>query len=397
MKANISLGAIGKVRIEKWSKSRPKEVYEFPNVVLRVGLETYLDRSFATADSSRCSGGNSCFLGTGTTTPSLNDLGLEQVDSSTGKYRTLTTPLSGYQDTEIYYASSIRFRYDWGEGEAAGTWTELGLAFWDLINSGGASVRGNDNTYSFPFSRALIRDENANPISLTVLPDEYLRIFYTVIGYYDKSIAGSSVSFDGVPTAMTSVELSTNWLDINFSWMRFFHNSLPLHFCRLVNNFTGAGSGGETILNDSRSANPEGRAVTFGFNSPPGRRSLYHNIQPSPQSNGAGYIRFFFDDVEKPLVKNISGEATVNVTAKHWEVLLIGKVSSATATTLTMTGANWTPDQFAGMVAGIVAGTGWQSMSTIVSNTADTLTISPGWHTMPIEGSLFEIREYDYV
>ena len=118
MKANIGLGAIGKVRIEKWSKSRPKEVYEFPNVVLRVGLETYLDRSFLGTGPDQCSGGNSCFLGTGTTAPSLNDLGLEQVDISTGRYRSFATPIAGHQNTASYYASAIRFRYDWGEGEA---------------------------------------------------------------------------------------------------------------------------------------------------------------------------------------------------------------------------------------------------------------------------------------
>ena len=391
MKASVGIGAVGMVRIEKWSKSRGKEVIEFPNVVLRVGLEEYINRCFISTTS--LSAGNSCFLGTGTTEPTLDDLGLEQVATATSRYYTSVSPLSAGHQTEEYVVGAIRFRYDWGEGEAAGTWTELGLAFWDQVGSSGAS-RGNANTYSFPFSRALIRDADGNPIALTVLPDEYLRVFYTLIGYIDRSIGASSVSFDGVPREMIIVVVNTSWRDRTSSgWRRLFHNTLPLWRGSLL---TAPSGGGSTIYSTSRVADLANKTVVFSFNEPPGTQTTYNRVGLNSSTVTSVDWTWEFDPVTKPLEKNISGTLTATVTAKHWKILRIGKVASATATTLTMTGANWTPDQFAGMVAGIVAGTGFCSMSTIVSNTTDTLTISPGWHTMPIEGSLFEIREYDY-
>lgn len=395
MKCSLGVGAVGMVRIEKWSKSRGKEVFEFPNVILRSGFETYIDRSL---DDLNASSGNSCFLGTGTMAPTLEDSGLEQVDASTGRYLTSASPLSGWHQTDDYFVSSIQFRYDWGEGEAEGTWTELGLAFWDLVGSS-AWERGNSNTYTYPFSRALIRGSDGSPISLTVLPDEYLRVFYTVIAYIDRSIGNSSVSFDGSPVLLSDKLFVENAYRITSSnWRRFFHHRLPLLGCSLL-VVPGQGSQSGRV---TRTPDHEGRSVLFTFSDPPGVFCRYNRIVigdtwSSSNRTTISRITWEFESVvDKPIEKNISGTATVSIKAKHWKILLLGKVSSATNTTLTMAGANWTTDQFAGMVAGIVAGDGWQSMSTIVSNTADTLTVSPNWHENPTEGSLFEIREYDY-
>lgn len=76
-------------------------------------------------------------------------------------------------------------------------------------------------------------------------------------------------------------------------------------------------------------------------------------------------------------------------------------VTSAVSTTLTSTGANRTVNQDAQRVLVITAGTGIGQRRTILSNTADTWTISTGsdgqtWATVPDTTSLFDVVEPNY-
>ncbi len=71
--------------------------------------------------------------------------------------------------------------------------------------------------------------------------------------------------------------------------------------------------------------------------------------------------------------------------------LSTGTATSAGATTITQSGAGWTPNQFAGMVLEITAGAGAGQSREIVSNTDSTITLSSEWITNPANGSQFRI------
>lgn len=66
-------------------------------------------------------------------------------------------------------------------------------------------------------------------------------------------------------------------------------------------------------------------------------------------------------------------------------------VSSSTSTTLQVANAGWTVDQFKGMTLTLTGATGAGQIRQIVSNTADTLTISTPWTTQPGSGTYFTI------
>lgn len=75
-----------------------------------------------------------------------------------------------------------------------------------------------------------------------------------------------------------------------------------------------------------------------------------------------------------------------------------GTATSGTATTLTDNTKNWTVNQFVGMKVRIINGTGVNQFRVIISNTADTLTISNGltdWQIIPDATSEYTIGGYD--
>jgi hypothetical protein len=75
-------------------------------------------------------------------------------------------------------------------------------------------------------------------------------------------------------------------------------------------------------------------------------------------------------------------------------------VASATASTLTKTGAGWTTNAYQNYTVVIVAGTGAGQRRTVSSNTSTVLTVSQDWVTTPDTTSLFvvvdEVIESDY-
>jgi len=73
----------------------------------------------------------------------------------------------------------------------------------------------------------------------------------------------------------------------------------------------------------------------------------------------------------------------------------LGTATSGTSTTLTKTSAGWTVNRFTNAVVAIISGTGAGQTRDIVSNTADTLTVTPAWTTNPASGSVYEIYHFD--
>lgn len=68
-----------------------------------------------------------------------------------------------------------------------------------------------------------------------------------------------------------------------------------------------------------------------------------------------------------------------------------GVATAGTDDTLTMTGAGWTVDEYAGAFVFLDYGTGTGPVRQIVSNTAEELTVSADWETAPQAGDVFRI------
>lgn len=70
--------------------------------------------------------------------------------------------------------------------------------------------------------------------------------------------------------------------------------------------------------------------------------------------------------------------------------------AGVTSTTITVSTATWTTNQFAGKLIYIDAGTGAGQERTVVSNTADTITVSVAWTTNPT-AAVFHVRTGKFV
>lgn len=130
---------------------------------------------------------NRCDVGTGTT-PEAN------TDTALVTRRATTTSVSRATVYAVYEATPVpRMVYTqtshFDEGAASGNLTEVGVG------------PGSDANAPL-FSRALIRDANNNPTSITVLSDEKLDVVWTLYVYPPADVTGSfNITVDGVVTA----------------------------------------------------------------------------------------------------------------------------------------------------------------------------------------------------
>jgi len=86
------------------------------------------------------------------------------------------------------------------------------------------------------------------------------------------------------------------------------------------------------------------------------------------------------------------------VDADEEDILALSRtVGSATATSLTDASGGWLADQWAGNRVVLTGGTGAGQTRLIASNTADTLTITQAWDTVPDSTSSYQIRLNDAV
>ena len=102
----------------------------------------------------------------------------------------------------------------------------------------------------------------------------------------------------------------------------------------------------------------------------------------------------------RTVISNTSTTLTISSGATNWATLpvannttysLIGTSGTATgtqtSTTLQDTTKTWVVNQWAGAAVTLTGGTGGGQIATILSNTADTLTISTTWTTTPVAAS----------
>lgn len=205
MKSTIGIALDTNIRVKKFaSNGSLVEERDFKNVVLDVGWDSLMRRVMD--DNSEP---EYLFLGTGTTEPSASDPGLESPSSSLpGKPRSNSRDLGAGEHDEDHWWWRTRHRYDYDAGEAEGTWTELGLAY--------------DESYSEPYNRSLFRDENGDPISITVLSDEYLQVFVDLIMYTPTGVvAEGDISYDGQVHTWTveyDDRTSQGWMGSKTPW-----------------------------------------------------------------------------------------------------------------------------------------------------------------------------------
>lgn len=159
------IGATFKMRTFKADGTTTKETEEFHNLVLDTGLQRMGLGAWGTR----------CLVGTGNSSPVVSQTQLD--NTLVGTNTVQATILSVNTTTKPYYYS-IQKTYRFGEGVAAGNLTEVGLG-WPLSGQNPC------------WNRALIKDANGNPTTLTVLPDEFLDVTVDIRIYPAEKINGS--------------------------------------------------------------------------------------------------------------------------------------------------------------------------------------------------------------
>lgn len=140
-----------KVVIHKGNPEEPTKVVDwFSNLITNQGLDAIATKGIGKF--------NYCKVGSGNTTPAVTDVGLVNPLGSVS-YSSVTY---GFTTTAPFYTWA-RMAYTFPPGNAVGNISELSIG-WDTTNASA-------------FSRALIT-ENGSPITITVLPDDYLTVYY---------------------------------------------------------------------------------------------------------------------------------------------------------------------------------------------------------------------------
>lgn len=159
------IGATFKMRVLKNDGTIVKETTEFHNLVLdsgleRMGMGTWLQN---------------CRVGTGNSSPVASQ---QRLDNTIATTTTILSSSNVSNTTTKPYYKATRYTFRFSEGAAAGNLTEVGL--------------GWTQTGDVPcWSRALIKDMNGNPTTLTILSDEILDVIVTVRIYPAETISGT--------------------------------------------------------------------------------------------------------------------------------------------------------------------------------------------------------------
>jgi len=138
-----------------------------------------------------------CVVGTGSSTPSVSD---NSLDNYTGKYDLWHAHSLNrqYSTSPYYYRRTMTARF------LPGTLTNSSI---NLAEVGMVFTRNNTGDYtningSTPIhSRALFLDSGGNPVTVTVLSDEYLDVIWEWTWYVmDEYLSTVTIDIDGLPT-----------------------------------------------------------------------------------------------------------------------------------------------------------------------------------------------------
>lgn len=164
LEINNEVGARFKLVARKASTEEiTRETDWINNIVLDTGLARMSVGSWL----------NCCCVGTGNSTPVTTQTQLDAFKASTTT--TEGAIQAGVQVTTAPFYDWIRTTYRFGEGIAAGNISEVGLGW------------ANANLWN----RALVKDTNGNPTTITVLVDEYLDVIAEIRVYPQETLSGS--------------------------------------------------------------------------------------------------------------------------------------------------------------------------------------------------------------
>lgn len=205
-------------------KASTREVVQelhFPNLITDDGLDEILQIGIAGGSNLELDGeevvplARVCGVGTGTTSPSFTDTGLESLVAWTNDF--------GPNNGDTGYGPNNEYGYEiisreFSEGEAEGNLTEVG--FYSSLDVFGTP---DENELRTLFNRQLFRDENGDPTTITVLSDEILQIQLELRKYIPTTsdqttqltISGSTYNITYRPANVAGTSLSGYWT--NFS------------------------------------------------------------------------------------------------------------------------------------------------------------------------------------
>lgn len=210
IKLQNQIGAQFKLVAHKGDPSTPERETEwFHNIVLDSGLDqmsvgTWIDR---------------CCVGSGNSTPVASQTALENFIASTTTRQGSEQSLLQTSQSPIYYGT--RFTWRFGLGIAAGNLSEVGMGW------------ANDRLWN----RALIRDSEGTPVTITVLSDEYLDVICEIRVYPQESFSGSfnlrdkageivsTHTYEGRPV-ISGGSINNSWAmgRISFNWSSYNYN-----------------------------------------------------------------------------------------------------------------------------------------------------------------------------
>lgn len=161
MKRSIGFCGRYELTVKKIGTNKIVRKRSFSNVITNAGMMAM--RVAASSGSSLTL--NWCYVGTGTNTPSVTDTTMGALARTFGTQGqvTITAPIAPD------YVTKKHMTYRMAAGNP-GNYSEVGVGW-------------NQNPQGALYSRALILDEYGNPSTITVLPDEYMDVIYTVEGH----------------------------------------------------------------------------------------------------------------------------------------------------------------------------------------------------------------------
>lgn len=144
-------------------------------------------------------------VGSGSAEPQFTDTALQSPVAFASSNSALDNQSSNYD--RGWFEMTVRHQF--GQGEAAGNLSEIGIQ--------------HTSTSGPLWSRALILDEQGNPTTITVLPDDFLTCYYTLRIMIPKEDAVFNINVDYgedgiVPTIVTGRPLNANSSSAQSGW-----------------------------------------------------------------------------------------------------------------------------------------------------------------------------------
>lgn len=154
--------------------------YEFKNLILNSGIDYYM-----TSPHSFISG---CILSSSSVPPGTTDISITNILGTSTTHQASGAGESN--TTTLPYYTSYYWTYRFSEGVATGNIAQVAMPY--------GSVDAAINSYTGLFSKALVKDGNGTPITITKLADEVLDVTYTLRIYTPSADVTGTTTISGV-------------------------------------------------------------------------------------------------------------------------------------------------------------------------------------------------------